>query len=314
MSSQFNSSDFSTNGATNTVKTVAMAFPLSEPFFVLPQSPHVTDEDFENFMNTETPHSEITNADMMRNDPPYARDDLQPLSDEYMTSDFDLEFNFLKSFSDTSDIIQPEPYIQPTTFSSVDEAHEAVRRRGSTVEDPTFPTTTEDKCNLVAVLKVAMKSIAYAKDGEKTIKPFAEGRYKDLAVEVACWELLSTMMTRHMNGASFTEAHEKKKTGSFRAHFNEVIHGLQVSKSICKHLLDTVYAKVFVDDPLHAVKRVSANKKVNDNKKDLLEKGKEAAAGAAKAPRAPGTPESKRMKKMPLTPPSTEGQKRRSRG
>jgi hypothetical protein len=170
---------------------------------------------------------------------------MQHLSDEYLTSDFDLEFNFLNSFSDGSDMIQPELYIQPTTFSSLDEAHEAVRRRGSTVEDPTFPTTTEDKCNLVAVLKVAMKSIAYAKDGEKTIKPFAEGRYKDLAVEVACWELLvssspfcllgtwinmeqSTMMARHMNGASFTEAHEKKKTGSFRAHFNEVIHGLQV--------------------------------------------------------------------------------------
>lgn len=36
-------------------------------------------------------------------------------------------------------------------------------------------------------------------------------------------------MTRHTNGASFTEAHEKRETGLFQVRFEKVVHGLQVS-------------------------------------------------------------------------------------
>lgn len=54
---------------------------------------------------------------------------------------------------------------------------------------------------------------------------------------------------------------------------------------------------MFVDDPLHAVKRVSANKKVNDNKKGLIDKGKEATAKADAANETPPTPPSSRKKR-----------------
>ncbi|KAJ5916782.1 hypothetical protein N7504_000797 [Penicillium tannophilum] len=306
MSVQFIPRGYYAADATKMAKNMAMALPLSELSFVSPAALQLVDADFENFLNTQTP-SDTTNANTLYDSSPCGQDEFPSLPEECTMSDFDLIFEFLKDPSDASDVVQSAtPYVQPTLFSSLDEAREAVRRQGSTAWDPTFPQTTEEMRNLISSLKVAMKSVAHAKDSKKTIKPFAEGRHSDLAIEVACWELLNVIMTRHTNGASFTEAHEKRETGLFQVRFEKVVHGLQVSKSICKHLLDEAYNKVFVDDPLHAVKRVSANKKVNDNKKDLIDQGKEAAALAAQAA-------ADAANGIPLTPPSTNKKRKQCR-
>lgn len=190
MSVQFIPRGYYAAGATKMAKNMAMALPLSELSFVSPEALQLVDADFENFLNTQTP-SDTTNANTLYDNSPCDKDEFPSLPEECTMSDFDLMFEFLKDPSDASDVVQPAtPYVQPTLFSSLDEAREAVRRQGSTTWDPTFPQTTEEMRNLISSLKVAMKSVAHAKDSKKTIKPFAEGRHSDLAVEVACWELL----------------------------------------------------------------------------------------------------------------------------
>lgn len=191
MSVKFISRVSYTNGVTAMAKDMAMTLPISELSFVSPASRYLADDDFENFLNTETPGSDITNADTLNDSPSCDQDDYPPLPEDCMMNDFDVMFEFLNDPSDASNFVQPATtYMQPTLFSSLDEAREAVRRQGPTAMDPTFPQTTEEMRNLVATLKVAMGSVAHAKDSEKTITPFAERRHSELAIEVACWELL----------------------------------------------------------------------------------------------------------------------------
>jgi len=180
-----------THGIAKMAKNMAMALPLSELSFVSPATRQAADEDFENFLNTQTLGSDTTNADTLKDSSPCDRDDFPSPPEDCTMNDFDIMFEFFNDPSDASnDVLPATSYVQPTLFSSLDEAREAVRRKGPMAADPTFPQTTEEMRNLVAALKVAMKSVAHAKDSEKTITPFVEGRHSDLAIEVACWELL----------------------------------------------------------------------------------------------------------------------------
>ncbi|KAJ5647833.1 hypothetical protein N7490_004205 [Penicillium lividum] len=163
---------------------------------------------------------------------------------------------------------------ESTSFSSIQEARNSVRRQGTIPQDETFPTSVIDVRHGVGLLMSAMKSTQYAKDARKVIEPFVAGRYTDKAIELTCWEVMDCIMTRQINAVSFTEAQKNRETGSFKARFDFAMVALKQYKSICKHLLDPRYIYTFVDNPEAAGKRVAANKAVNDKKKTQLEAGK----------------------------------------
>ncbi|KAJ5760361.1 hypothetical protein N7520_007517 [Penicillium odoratum] len=163
---------------------------------------------------------------------------------------------------------------ESTSFSSIQEARNSVRRQGTIPQDETFPMSVIDVRHGVGLLMGAMKSTKYAKDAQKVIEPFTRGRYGDKEIELTCWEVMDCLMTRQINAVSFTEAQKNRETGSFKARFDFAMVALKQYKSICKHLLDPKYVYTFVDNPEAAGKRVAANKTVNDKKKTQLEAGK----------------------------------------
>ena len=178
------------------------------------------------------------------------------------------------------------PQVEPrlTHFFSAQEARDYHRRlRLSTVpHDSTVPTSTDDICHAVAQIKESMKATKWAFDSEKVVKPFEEGAYNDVDLEIVAWGIYECLVSMHVDGDTLVEGGiDKKKEfmpGTFKDRLNAALDALAHSKSICKHLCDQLYLEQFCRDPEAAKKRVLSNKKVNDRKANMIRVGRVAAA------------------------------------
>lgn len=77
-----------------------------------------------------------------------------------------------------------------TIFSSVEEASCSYSQQFHLPPDDTVPTTVEQKKAIVKALCNAMMNVEQAEDNPGMIKPFAERKYSDRRVELACWHLM----------------------------------------------------------------------------------------------------------------------------
>ncbi|PGH03496.1 hypothetical protein GX51_04071 [Blastomyces parvus] len=165
-------------------------------------------------------------------------------------------------------------------FSCVEEAN-AWRAFAVHVDyDPTIPRTPEAKRKIVTEMLKAMKSVEYAQDNEGMIRPFREQKHSPIRMEIVCWNILDSCVSRHENGPLLAIYDGKAKTTgqipTFAERMDKIIECLWTQKTICKHLLDAYYLFTFVDDPVCARNRVVANKNLNKRKGEVMNAGKKA--------------------------------------
>ncbi|KAJ5925742.1 hypothetical protein N7454_008381 [Penicillium verhagenii] len=168
-----------------------------------------------------------------------------------------------------------------THFTSYEAAKRVTRQTGKVVFDDTLPQGPLEEQQLVAELKIAMRSTRNAADGANALGRFSGSRWTEEEIELACWNLLAALLERHRAGASFTKAHMRRESGTFGDRFEAAVKALAESKTLCKHLLDPTYAETFMLDPDGARKRVVANKRVNDRKAGHMQKAMAVAAAWA---------------------------------
>ncbi|KAL2004003.1 hypothetical protein VTN02DRAFT_1066 [Thermoascus thermophilus] len=165
-----------------------------------------------------------------------------------------------------------------TRFSSAEEANGSCRKSFDIPPDPTIPHAIEQKRAIVRTLCKAMKSVDLAEDNPGMVRPFAERKYSDTRIEIACWNILEFCIERHTTGPLLAAYDVKPKHSgdfpTFRQRIERIIEGLL--KTICKHLLDPFYLLTFIDDPVGCQKRVVANKKLNKRKGEVMIAGKHA--------------------------------------
>ena len=79
-----------------------------------------------------------------------------------------------------------------TLFQSAEEARQSFIQEVNQEEDPTLPTTEEQKRVLVVLLVAALNSTNTQPpiDSDKTIARFANNTYKPERIEAMCWEVL----------------------------------------------------------------------------------------------------------------------------
>ncbi|KAI1615770.1 hypothetical protein EDD36DRAFT_196558 [Exophiala viscosa] len=153
-------------------------------------------------------------------------------------------------------------------------------------EDTTIPTDDTILRAHVKVLFKAFKSVPEdAEEGDeeadKTKRPFVNQVHDNHLVESLCWKILETCIYRSKKDQNLVEAWEpgklkgKKTNFTFADRFDKVVQTMIESKSICKHLFDVNYMYKIIDDPVSAVKRVIANKRLNGKKAELMKRGKE---------------------------------------
>lgn len=65
------------------------------------------------------------------------------------------------------------------------------------LEDSTIPRTDDQKKAIVRAMCIAMASVDCAVDKKSVVKPFLEQKYSARLIEIACWRLLESMITRH---------------------------------------------------------------------------------------------------------------------
>ncbi|OJD20602.1 hypothetical protein ACJ73_08064 [Blastomyces percursus] len=171
----------------------------------------------------------------------------------------------------------PDPELQ---FSCVEEANAWRAFEVHVDYDPTIPTTPEAKRKIVTEMLKAMKSVEYAQDNEGMIRPFREQKHSPIRMEIVCWNILDSCISRHENGPLLAIYDGKAKTTGLIPAFGErmekIIECLWTQKTICKHLLDAYYLFTFVDDPVCARNRVVANKNLNKRKGEVMNAGKKA--------------------------------------
>ncbi|KLJ09121.1 hypothetical protein EMPG_15460 [Blastomyces silverae] len=165
-------------------------------------------------------------------------------------------------------------------FSSVEEANAWRAFEVQVDYDPTIPRTTEAKRKVVTEMLKAMKSVEYAQDNEGMIRPFREQKHSSIRMEIVCWNILDSCISRHESGPLLAIYDGKAKTTSqiptFGERMEKIIECLWTQKTICKHLLDAYYVFTFVDDPVCARNRVVANKNLNKRKGEVMNAGKKA--------------------------------------
>lgn len=81
-----------------------------------------------------------------------------------------------------------------TFFTCIEEAN-AIESPDEEPDDPTLPQTVDQKRAMVKALFNAMSSTERAQDNPGMIKPFAEGKYPDVRIEVVAWNILVSLLT-----------------------------------------------------------------------------------------------------------------------
>ncbi|KAJ5611247.1 hypothetical protein N7510_007966 [Penicillium lagena] len=180
--------------------------------------------------------------------------------------------------------------------------------------DPTIPETEGMKCTVVNLLSQAFKSTETAVDSEKVISPFRHNRYRDEEIEKVCWQILVSgflvfafvkPVANHSSQETMIEHHRTDfnvggvlayKTAGKYANFHERLvsmleslavgssdralaslrtdGSLQDHKSMCKHLLEPLYLRTVIDDPVGAANRIKNNKNVNAKKSNIINIGR----------------------------------------
>jgi len=167
-----------------------------------------------------------------------------------------------------------------TIFKNPAQAHvfRSLLRKKERSFDPTIPHSQEDVQACVKTLFIAFKSTALADDGPGMLKPFNEERHHNETVEGLCWTIFSSLVARSTAIGAMSEAYEPGKTKdiemSFAKRFNTVVEVMMKSKTICKHLFDTPFVNIVIDDPDRALKRVLANATLNKQKGHIMKVGK----------------------------------------
>ncbi|KAI1619454.1 hypothetical protein EDD37DRAFT_654635 [Exophiala viscosa] len=152
-------------------------------------------------------------------------------------------------------------------------------------QDSTIPTDDTILRAHVKVLFKAFKSVPEdAEEGDeeadKTKRPFVNQVHDNHLAESLCWKILETCIYRSKKDQNLVEAWEpgkmkgKKTNFTFAERFDKVVQTMAESKSICKHLFDVDYMYKIIDDPVTAIKRVIANKRLNGKKAELMKLGK----------------------------------------
>ncbi|OAX79106.1 hypothetical protein ACJ72_06575 [Emergomyces africanus] len=205
---------------------------------------------------------------------------------------------------------ESDPELQ---FSCVEEANAWRAFEVHVDYDPTIPKSLDVKRQIVTEMLKAMKSIEFAEDNEGMIRPFRENKHNPIRMEIVCWNILDSCISRHENGPLLAIYDGKaKNTGqlpTFRERMEKIIDCLWTQKTICKHLLDAYYLFTFVDDPICAKNRVVANKNLNKRKGEVMNAGKKALGDSrtnSKSTTAKGTPEAREGLSTPFSTPRRE--------
>ncbi|RMZ77714.1 hypothetical protein DV738_g4284, partial [Chaetothyriales sp. CBS 135597] len=169
--------------------------------------------------------------------------------------------------------------------------------------DFTIPGTPFAQQMHVHLLIRAFNNTLDCEDNAQMIKPFLERRHDPKLVEVLCWTVLKHCIMRSKSDQPLLMAYEPPKArdspgiSTFAQRFDEIVKSLTRSKTICKHLYDSPYIHVFVDDPSRAIRRVNANRDLNRQKGQVMGKGKEVLEQEQKAASRGQTPDSSRRKR-----------------
>ncbi|OJD16185.1 hypothetical protein AJ78_03617 [Emergomyces pasteurianus Ep9510] len=202
--------------------------------------------------------------------------------------------------------IDPDNELQ---FSCAEEANAWRAFEVHVDYDPTIPKTLEVKRKIVTEMLKAMKSIDYAEDNEGMIRPFREHKHSPIRMEIVCWNILDSCISRHENGPLLAiydgKAKNSGQLSTFRERMEKIIECLWTQKTICKHLLDAYYLFTFVDDPICAKNRVVANKNLNKRKGEVMNAGKKALGHSRTNSKSAPAKHTSEVHEGPCTPFST---------
>ncbi|OKL57568.1 hypothetical protein UA08_07255 [Talaromyces atroroseus] len=145
-----------------------------------------------------------------------------------------------------------------------------------------IPEDEDSKRAIVAAIKSAMWSTAYALDGKDTINCHYKNR-RDLVFEYHAWKLLDLLIKRHRFGQlEFFEPVQPKtskvtsRSPTFNERLHDVLHTLTAHKSIVKRIIARPASRVFIDDPMSEGARVLANRKLNEKRGIQIAQAKKA--------------------------------------
>lgn len=127
-----------------------------------------------------------------------------------------------------------------TWFSSFEEAKLSITPRTRVhLNDLTIPRTSEQKKAIVRAICTAITSVQRSEDSDAVIRPFVDGRYSSVRIEMAAWAVLDACISRHENGP-LTAPYGTKAKGSarlenFAERLSKVLHCIEVSQGhICQ--------------------------------------------------------------------------------
>lgn len=176
------------------------------------------------------------------------------------------------------------PVDSDTIFTSYEDALEWQEQQALAEQEPddTIPKTKEQKRAIVKNLVKAFKTVTFARDSEHVKGVFMDEKHHNYHVELALWRLLEDTITRCTSGPLMKRYDPSKaKTGkdrcqSFEERMDEILESMKQYKTICKHIYDTPWFAIFIDNPVSARERVGSNKLLNDRKGQQIQAGKKA--------------------------------------
>ncbi|KAL6242890.1 hypothetical protein RBB50_009990 [Rhinocladiella similis] len=181
---------------------------------------------------------------------------------------------------------------------TADKYHDVILQAKPGPTDNSIPSTLDARKAHVRVLFMAFKCVPtdrtnHDSDADEEVEQnrkrdvsdaFKNQSHDNHMVEALCWRVLDACIRRSRKEQNLVEgymgepgkSHGKRHNWSFKERFDKVVNTMARSKSVCKHLFDTPYMLRIVDDPVTSYKRVVSNKRLNQQKGELMKRGKEA--------------------------------------
>ncbi|KIW46207.1 uncharacterized protein PV06_01890 [Exophiala oligosperma] len=181
---------------------------------------------------------------------------------------------------------------------TADKYHDVMLQAKAGPVDSSIPPTLDMRKAHVRVLFMAFKCVPtdrqnHDSDADEDVEQIRKRDVSDAfktqshdnhMVEALCWKILDACIRRSRKEQNLVEgylgeagkSHGKRHSWTFKERFDKIVNTMARSKSVCKHLFDTPYMLRIVDDPVTSYKRVVSNKRLNQQKGQLMKRGKEA--------------------------------------
>ncbi|KAG8527642.1 uncharacterized protein KY384_007795 [Bacidia gigantensis] len=142
---------------------------------------------------------------------------------------------------------------------------------------PTLQPVTEAEDPLVQKLYKAMMNMGYTEDNKGILKTWRKlGETKTDHILQVCRDMLDLSKRRQETGQPLCETrHMGTAYSTLEKRLDALCETLEAQKTVCKHLLEDPYINRVVEDPSKATKLVKNNRRVNAQKKEAIDAGRD---------------------------------------